>query len=62
MMDLVELYVIIDDFCKQFIPRYLRLLKTNKQIVRVRRKMLSTSEIVLIILMYQQSGFANLKY
>lgn len=61
-MDLVELYVIIDDFCKQFMPRYLRLLKANKQIVRVRRKMLSTSEIVLIILMYQQSGFANFKW
>ena len=31
-MDLVELYVIIDDFCKAFMPRYLKILKNKKQI------------------------------
>ena len=62
MMDLVELYVIIDDFCKQFMPRYLSLLKKNRQISRVRKGILSTSEVLLIILMFQQSGFINFKW
>lgn len=62
MMDLVELYVIIDDFCKQFMPKYLCLLKKNKRISRVRKGMLNTSEVLLIILMFQQSGFINFKW
>lgn len=53
-MDLVELYVIIDDFCKAFMPRYLKILKNKKQITRVRTGMLSTSEIVWIILLFQE--------
>lgn len=61
-MDLVELYVIIDDFCKAFMPRYLKILKNKKQITRVRTGMLSTSEIVWIILLFQESGFACFKW
>ena len=56
MMDLVELYVIIDDFCKAFMPRYLKILKNKKQITRVRTGMLSTSEIVWII---KSQGFLD---
>lgn len=62
MMDFVELYVIIDDFCKKFVPKYLKLLKTSGQISRIKPRILSTSEILLIILLYQQSGFANFKW
>ena len=61
-MDLVKLYVIIDDFCKAFMPRYLKILKNKKQITRVRTGMLSTSEIVWIILLFQESGFACFKW
>lgn len=61
-MDIVELYVIIDDFCQKFMPKYLNLLKNNKQITRIRPGMLSTSEIVLIILLFQRSGYACFKW
>lgn len=43
-------------------PKYLKLLKNNKQITRVRAGMLTTSEIVLIILLFQESGFACFKW
>ena len=57
MIDVVEVFVIIDNFCKLFIPKYLRLLKNNNHISRVRSSMLSTSEIIL----FQQSGYACFK-
>lgn len=56
-MDIVELYVIIDDFCKKFMPKYLNLLKNNDLVSRNRNGMLNTSEIILIILLFTQSGF-----
>ncbi len=35
-MDIVELYVIIDDFCKKFMPKYRKLLK-NRDIISINR-------------------------
>lgn len=61
-MDIVELYVIIDDFCKKFMPRYNNLLKRNNKITRLRPAMLSTSEIILILLMFTQSGYKCFKW
>jgi hypothetical protein len=43
MVDVVELYVTVDDFCKLFVPKYLKLLKNGKHISRVRSGMLSIS-------------------
>jgi hypothetical protein len=60
-MDIVELYVTIDDFCKKFMPRYMRLLKRNGLIKRNRSTMLNQSEIVLIILLFTQSGYKCFK-
>lgn len=40
-MDIVELYVIIDDFCKKFMPKYLNLLKNNDLVSRNRNGMLN---------------------
>lgn len=62
MVDIVELYVTIDDFCKLFVPKYLKLLKNGKHIRRVRSGMLSVSETLLIILLFQQSGYACFKW
>lgn len=47
-MDIVELYVIMDDFCKKFTPRYIKLRKNKGLISKNRQGMLSMSEIVLI--------------
>ncbi len=35
-MDIVELYVTIDDFCKKFMSRYNKLLKQKGQVMRNR--------------------------
>ena len=61
-MDIVELYVIIDDFCQKFMPKYLKLLKRNDLISRNRSGMLSTSEVMLITLLFNQSGYACFKW
>ena len=56
-MDIVELYVTIDDFCKKFMPRYNNLLKQKDQIKRNRAGILSTAEIILILLMFPNSNY-----
>ena len=61
-MDIVELYVIIDDFCNKFMPKYINLLKRKQLKRRNRSSMLSTSEIVLIILLFTQSGYKCFKW
>jgi hypothetical protein len=61
-MDIVELYVIIDDFCKKFTPKYIQLLKGKGIVNRNRNGMLNTSEIILIILLFTQSGYKYFKW
>lgn len=61
-MDIVELYVIIDDFCNKFTPKYLKLLKDKGSITRNRKSMLNNSEIILIILLFTQSGYKYFKW
>lgn len=61
-MDIVELYVIIDDFCQKFIPKYKKLMKNKGQIHRDRMCMLNSSEIVLIMLLFTQSGYKCFKW
>ncbi len=56
-MDIVELYVIIDDFCKIFIPKLNKLLKNKNSKMRNRSGMLSMSEIVLILVMFPHSEY-----
>ncbi len=61
-MDIVELYVIIDDFCKKFMPRYLKLLKRKDSKIRNRSGILNISEIILILLLFTQSGYKYFKW
>lgn len=61
-MYIVELYVIIDDFCKKFTPKYIKLLKHKELMFRNRPGMLNTSEIILIILLFTQSGYKYFKW
>lgn len=62
MVDIVELYVILDDFCKQFMPRYLKLLKKHGLKSRNRECKLSLSEILLIVLLFPHSGYKCFKW
>lgn len=61
-MDIVELYVIIDDFCKKFTPKYIKLLKNKKLISRNRNGILSMSEIVLILILFPNSDYKCFKW
>lgn len=61
-MDIVELYVIIDDFCKKFMPKYRKLLKNKDIISRNRAGILTASEIVLIMVLFTQSGYKYFKW
>lgn len=54
-MDIVELYVIIDDFCAKFMPKYIKLLKHNGLKTRNKSGLLNISEIILILLLFNQS-------
>lgn len=61
-MDIVELYVMIDDFCKKFNPKYQKLLIKKKIILRHRQKILNNSEIILIILLFPTSEYKCFKW
>ena len=61
-MDIVELYVIIDDFCKKFMPKYNKLLKYKGIVSRNRPCMLSMSEIILILILFPHSEFKCFKW
>jgi hypothetical protein len=61
-MDIVELYVVIDDFCAKFMPKYVKLLKDKGLKTRNREGMLNISEILLIIILFTQSGYKYFKW
>lgn len=61
-MDTVELYVMIDDFCKVFMPRLNKLLKNKDSKIRNRGGMLQMSEIVLILILFPHSEFKCFKW
>lgn len=62
MMDIVELYVIIDDFCNKFMPKYVKLLKNKGLMSRNRPGMLNLSELVLILLLFPHSEYKCFKW
>lgn len=61
-MDIVELYVIVDDFCKKFMPKYNKLLRCKGMIRRNRMSMLSMSEIILILILFPHSEYKCFKW
>ncbi len=60
-MDLVELFCDIDDFCKEFMSRWQRLLLQNGVIKRVKPSRLSSSEVMTIIVHFHQSHYRDFK-
>lgn len=58
---LVEIFCLVDDFCKLFETEIKKhMLKGNKRVRRIPN--LSMSEIVTILIMYSLSPFKNFKY
>lgn len=60
-MELLALYCLVDDFCKVFIPEWNKLLISNGLKKRQRHSKLSMSEIITILILFQQSHYRDFK-
>ena len=61
MMSLLELFVSVDDFCQFFLPIWEAQQLEEGSKKRLRRRQLSTSEIMTIIIYFHQSQYRNFK-
>jgi transposase len=61
MMSLLELFVSIDDFCLLFLPIWEARQMEDGSKKRLGRGQLSISEIMTILVYFQQSGYRNFK-
>lgn len=61
MNNVISLFCLVDDFCKNFEPEWNKhLLEANIK-KRIRPSSLSISEIMTIIILFHQSGYRNFK-
>jgi len=60
-MNVTELFCDIDDFCQSFLPIWFAKLLKDGEKKRLRRSKLSESEIMTILVLFQQSGYRNFK-
>lgn len=61
-MNLEQLYCLVDDFCKLFIPEWEKTLATTGVCRRKRPGQLSDSEFMTIYLCFQSSGYRDFKH
>ena len=62
MDNLVELYVLVDDFTKLFLPTmYQKMLSTGER-KRLKESRLSASEIMTLIILFHQSNYRTFKH
>ena len=61
-MNLTQLFCDADDFCQHFIAEWEKNQLENGHIKRQRKRSLSTSEIITIIVSYHQSGYKTFKW
>jgi hypothetical protein len=63
MIDLVELFCHVDDFCQRFMPVYEKtILEQQVKQHKTRQCSLSSSEIMTIILYFYHSNYRDFKY
>lgn len=60
-MTLLELFCLVDDFCQVFMPEWQRLLLTFGAKKRRRKMDMSYSEIMTLLLWFQQSHYRDFK-
>jgi hypothetical protein len=58
-MSLVEMFCLVDDFCREFEPQWERFLIAHNLRQHRRRARLSLSEVMTIIIHFHQSGYRN---
>jgi len=60
-MILTQLFCDVDDFCQYFIPEWKKSQLEDKTVKRVRKRGLSESEIITLVVYFHQSGYRNFK-
>jgi len=60
-MDILPLFFEIDEFCQVFEPLWRKRLLADGLRKRERRRRLSLSEVMTILVLFHQSGYRNLK-
>ena len=58
---LTELFCVVDDFCKIFLPQWEAKLIETGQRKRIKDGNMSVSEIMTIIIYFHQSNYRNFK-
>jgi hypothetical protein len=61
-MSLLELFVDVDDFCKVFLPIWERSLLRDGTQRRLRKRQLTMSEIMTIVIYFHQSHYRDFKF
>lgn len=61
MDDLIELYCLMDDFCKEFEPQLKTLLITGGKCNRNRKTMLSMAELMTLVVLFHQIRYRQFK-
>jgi len=61
MESLLELFCDVDDFCQEFLPAWEARLLSTGAVRRRRRRSLSVSEIMTILIHFHQSHYRNFK-
>ena len=61
MESLTELFCDVDDFCQEFLPVWRRQLLLTGEIQRQRKRSLSVSEIMTILIHFHQSHYRDFK-
>ena len=58
---IIELFCLVDDFCKIFLPQWNAKMLRNGQKKRIKAGKMSISEIMSIIISFHQSGYRTFK-
>jgi len=60
-MDRLTIFCEIDDFCREFEPKFNRQLLADGQRHRIKPSRLSRAEVMTILILFHRSGFRDLK-
>jgi len=61
MDSLLELFCDVDDFCQSFLPKWQKQLFSDGEIQRQRKRSLSLSEVMTILIHFHQSHYRDFK-
>lgn len=62
LVDIVDIFCEVDDFCKGFEEKWMRQLISDGKIKRVSKNTLSMSEIMTIVVWFHRSGYRTFKW